>query len=400
MEKKLRDYLIVGGVSAAAILASWWVFSISPAAAADLGGNCCADLEERIAELEATTARKGNRKVSLEITGQINEALLLADTKGLGGKSDAYVVSNGSDPSVIAFRGEARISQDWKAGYTLEIGVGKTNADVSLRRRSVSFDGISTDRDLYVRQSYTFVSGPVGSLSVGLRNNSSYGITNLNTANTLVASKMLTTQPVGGIKVSAGPLSVAIPLEPFDGYQDDVVRYDSLPMAGFRVSASWSSASQGYDLALTWEGKNDVFRAVAGIAYEQNDDDPISASLQSLLPHTQVESKKILGSASVMHIPTGLFVSGSAGQIDTVYTGKTLAWELQGGVEGKYLTQLGKTTLFLSYADWNDADLKFYEGGVVQNFENAGLDLYATVRQYDLGNDNATTFLTGARVKF
>ncbi len=34
------------------------------AQAADLGGNCCADLEERVAELEATTARKGNRKVS------------------------------------------------------------------------------------------------------------------------------------------------------------------------------------------------------------------------------------------------------------------------------------------------------------------------------------------------
>jgi hypothetical protein len=28
-----------------------------PARAADLGGDCCADLEERIAELEATTAR-------------------------------------------------------------------------------------------------------------------------------------------------------------------------------------------------------------------------------------------------------------------------------------------------------------------------------------------------------
>ena len=33
------------------------------AQAADLGGDCCGDLEERIAELEATTARKGNRKV-------------------------------------------------------------------------------------------------------------------------------------------------------------------------------------------------------------------------------------------------------------------------------------------------------------------------------------------------
>ena len=37
--------LLVGGLS------------VGSASAADLGGNCCADLEERIAELEATTAR-------------------------------------------------------------------------------------------------------------------------------------------------------------------------------------------------------------------------------------------------------------------------------------------------------------------------------------------------------
>ena len=38
--------------------------AITPAKAADLGGDCCADLEERVAELEATTVRKGNRVVS------------------------------------------------------------------------------------------------------------------------------------------------------------------------------------------------------------------------------------------------------------------------------------------------------------------------------------------------
>ena len=46
-----------------------------PASAADLGGDCCADLEERVAELEATTARKGNRKVTLTISGWVNEAV-------------------------------------------------------------------------------------------------------------------------------------------------------------------------------------------------------------------------------------------------------------------------------------------------------------------------------------
>ena len=49
------------------------------ASAADLGGNCCADLEERIAELEATTARKGNRKVSLTMSGWVAEQVTYWD---------------------------------------------------------------------------------------------------------------------------------------------------------------------------------------------------------------------------------------------------------------------------------------------------------------------------------
>src|SRR4029077_2058614 len=48
------------------------VFGAKPAKAADLGGDCCADLEERVAELEATTARKGNKKVSVQIYGKVN----------------------------------------------------------------------------------------------------------------------------------------------------------------------------------------------------------------------------------------------------------------------------------------------------------------------------------------
>lgn len=56
-------------VLAAAAAAPVLVVSAMPTAAADLGGTCCADLEERIAELEATTARKGSRKVSLTVSG-------------------------------------------------------------------------------------------------------------------------------------------------------------------------------------------------------------------------------------------------------------------------------------------------------------------------------------------
>src|SRR5215475_433637 len=47
--------------------------------AADLGGSCCADLEERIAELEATTAAQGNRKMSLTSSGQVNRIIMWWD---------------------------------------------------------------------------------------------------------------------------------------------------------------------------------------------------------------------------------------------------------------------------------------------------------------------------------
>ncbi len=92
----------------------------APAQAADLGGDCCADLEERIAELEATTVRKGNRKVKLEISGHINEAVMFWDD---GTEDNAYVVTNDNARSRFRFKGDAKIADGWKAGYLLEIGV-------------------------------------------------------------------------------------------------------------------------------------------------------------------------------------------------------------------------------------------------------------------------------------
>src|SRR5450432_3586288 len=111
------------------------VLSTAPALAADLGGNCCADLEERIAELEATTARKGNRKVSLTVSGWVNEAVFAWDD---GTERNVYEGTNSLEQTRFRFVGEAKIDKDWSAGYVLEIGVQgnpssqwNQNADVS-----------------------------------------------------------------------------------------------------------------------------------------------------------------------------------------------------------------------------------------------------------------------------
>jgi len=48
-----------------------------PAWGADAAALCCDDLEQRVAELEATTARSGTGRPSFRMYGQINRALLM-----------------------------------------------------------------------------------------------------------------------------------------------------------------------------------------------------------------------------------------------------------------------------------------------------------------------------------
>src|SRR5688572_14781453 len=112
------------------------------AQAADLGGDCCADLEERVAELEATTARKGNRKVKLEIYGQINEAVMFWDD---GFEQNAYVVTNDASRTRFGFKGGAKINDDWSANFKIEVGIRtasskRTNQNDAAAIGSSGFD--------------------------------------------------------------------------------------------------------------------------------------------------------------------------------------------------------------------------------------------------------------------
>src|SRR5918992_1215101 len=121
---------MIGGLlrttSTFAIAAAAGVFATS-AMAADLGvgGSCCADLEERVAELEATTAKKGNRKVRLTVSGHVNETLMFWDD---GEESNAYVATDENSRTRFRFTGDAKINPEWSAGYLIEIGVRAANS--------------------------------------------------------------------------------------------------------------------------------------------------------------------------------------------------------------------------------------------------------------------------------
>jgi hypothetical protein len=91
-------------------------FMHQQAKAADLGGDCCSDLEERVAELEVTTVRKGNKKVSITLYGKANHAVLFWDD---GHEKNTYVVDNSYESSRFGFKGSAKISDNWSAGYKM-----------------------------------------------------------------------------------------------------------------------------------------------------------------------------------------------------------------------------------------------------------------------------------------
>src|SRR5512145_2130184 len=92
---------------------------VPAAQAADLGGDCCADLEERVAELEATTVRKGNKKVSVTISGWVVKSINWWDD----GDIDSFVVGD-KDADLatrFAITGSAQIAPGWSGGYNLTI---------------------------------------------------------------------------------------------------------------------------------------------------------------------------------------------------------------------------------------------------------------------------------------
>ena len=114
MLRGLRRCVLVA-TTATAVTGS---FAHEPVKAADLGGDCCADLEERVAELEATRVRKGNKKVSMTLYGQVNRAILFWDDHV---EKNVYFVDNNYESSRFGVKGSAKISGDWSAGYRLEV---------------------------------------------------------------------------------------------------------------------------------------------------------------------------------------------------------------------------------------------------------------------------------------
>ena len=418
----------------------------TPASAADLGGNCCADLEERVAELEATTARKGNRKVSLTVSGWVNEAVFMWDD---GTERNAYVGTNALEQSRVKFTGEAQIAPGYSAGYTLEIGLQghpsnkwDQNSPSSPASSSAAFG--ASDNILTVRKSNWWIkSKDYGKVTVGLEGTAMYHILDdadgVNTRNFADAQAAAVAQ--GAFFLRSGGAGVnnlrwSDVLRGVDNGTDgqdgrrNIVRYDSPTIAGFTATASWGEDDL-WAVALTYKNTIGDFNLLGKVGYGKNSDENISAC--SKLANQDCELFGVAG--TIQHVPTGLYVYGGYSQNHDNTEAKVVGaeatdtmWFVQGGIEQKWIP-LGKTTVFGEYRHddggsnldksftagglsgyVHNSSLNFIGAGVVQNIEPAAMDLYVIYRHADgdvtnaasqtVNIDNFDMVIMGAMMRF
>ena len=279
-----------------------------PANAADLGGGCCGDLEERIAELEATTARKGNRKVSLEISGQVNRALLIWDD---GVDSDAYIVDPDSDGTRFRLTGKAQLKPGWEAGYTIEMNV----TDTASNQVSQDVDDPAGAEGVRIRRSFWYIEGErAGRLTVGQENQATDGINEIDVVTTY--STVSKTHYAGAFRIRTGDgvgdsaFAWQDVLGAIGGTQEDIVRYDSPSIYGFILSASWGD-NDIWDVALRYQKQWNSVKIIAGIGYLEDQRSGDFGTTE----FTNVDSQ-LSGSISAIHVPTGLFATFAAGSRD------------------------------------------------------------------------------------
>jgi hypothetical protein len=395
-------------IAAAGLAMGGWSLE---AKAADLGGGCCADLEERVADLEATTARKGNRKVSLEISGQVNKALMAWND---GKDSDMYVVDNYQSTSRMRLKGTASIVPGWKAGYYLEYEFrdGLSSQVNQLDSMGYGLDGGTTaagaalSTALRLRQNNAFVeSEKFGRVTVGLLSPAYKDIMNINLGGSIgqdpednfmnnfyVRDRSIganavsaTTSATTGLIQNSSRLAQRFLVNDLDTTRIDAIRYDTPSIYGFILSTAFGG-NDYWDIALRYQKEWNSFRVSAGIGYawvsgriadnmsangakqdefldggNQYYNACVGPSLYNSCRTTK--SEVITGSASVMHTPTGLYATLAAGTrhldnvpkvVDnTVYAKDAVYFYGQLGVTKRFF-DVGASTFYGEYGNYSN----------------------------------------------
>jgi len=395
----------------------------SSAYAADLGGDCCADLEERVAELEATTVRKGNRKVSLTVSGWVGQQVMFWDD---GVESNTYVHDLGTTlGSHFKFTGSAQITPDWSAGYVLHV-------------EAVSSDSLTISQDVdngpgalggvQLLQSYWYLkSESLGKLSVGQQSQASDnaailvdGSGSLVPANWVAfdVNSFFIRDTFGGDSFGktwggAGPChSMGGAWGDCNGVPLNSVRYDTPVFGGFSASASWGE-DDFWDVAVRYAGELGRFKVAATAAFNQNNGD-VGADDEETLDYFQA-------GVYIQDIPTGLFVLGNYGNLQSDVAGEeSETWYVKAGLRKKFFA-LGHTVLYGEYLNsqaeedctapfagfcfgsgnfvqgvlTTESELDVWGVGIVQEIDAAAMSLWVKYRHMEYDDNSLLKAIPG-----
>ena len=357
------------GFCTGAMIAAGALFATN-ARSADLGGDCCADLETRVAELEATTVRKGNKKIKLTLSGSLSYAVLYGTTNvpdaEFGEFGEWDVVQNPNSGPSILFSGEGKITSTIKAGFVMEIAP-KNNDGWNRVDAGVTY--------VYLD------AATAGKISLGYQKAATDGTNSKQVVDISDVAGLFDISPLTHLTGLSGP--------PIFG-KSDSIRYDNSDIGGSGISIglSYDPEAKTIDAGATFAKKLGTIDVAAAAGYED---------INSIV--------RVYGvSGGLRENTTGLFAQG--GYTDAVPTLGTefAAWHVQGGL-AKNLTAMGDTVFYGEYgAISKGGPGHLYGFGVKQNLDAAATDVFAGYRMYsDDATGSATTVTTvigGMTVKF
>lgn len=406
-------------------------------ASANTASSCCADLEERIAELEATAARKGNRKVSLTVSGQVNKAITFWDD---GFERDAYVVDNDFAQSRIRFQGKAEVAKGWEAGYWLELGLDTASSDsVSQTDPDATAPGATAGggSGIELRPARLYIKNEqYGQLWLGRGSTSQdnlYKWANLGRAYSDAEfhynGRFALRRATDGAMGMSGTTASAVTRiwddlgNNLDLSRTNNVRYDTPTIAGFMLSGSYSAGIS--DVALRYTEKFGTFTVNWGVGYLWDTDTSgiDRRTGQAIDPAARGnETDDLVGSAGFLEKETGLYVysafgfrtiddqgfrTSPGGPVDPVrglQDDTANYWYLQTGISREFWSA-GLTNFHVDYGQYNDwlrgstitfdgtsysvfdSEVTRWGFGVTQVIKSAEMDVYAMFSHFSADLD-------------
>jgi hypothetical protein len=380
------------------------------AKAADLGGDCCTDLEERVAALEATSLTHGTRKMTLQISGWVNAGGLYWEDHGVGTdqrdvtfhdrNSGFAVVNTDTAQTRFVLTGENRVSEGFSTGFSIGVRPwGDKLGSISQIDTDPSQDNID------VRDTYVFLDFKrIGKFLIGQQvsaadaafyqdqGGSSTWISNINPGawnNSFY------------LRDSYGNLSTVQwgnVLGEMSDSQAPRLAYYSRDINGFQAAAS--AGDNTWALALYYAHKYGTVSVSAGVGYDVSAG---AAALGSqavgtgLIDDYNSRLAKLGASASVYESRSGLYGTVGYSRVSAAIEGRNDATNLYGKLGWRRnVTTWGETNLF-GEADRSTQELA---NGINANMMGVGLtqDIDATNSVLYVGyrHSNLENGITGA----